>query len=319
MTIPNTAHFIWLGTEFPFMHVLSIYSCAQKGGFDKVILHLSDDISSSLYWNTLKNIPNLEIKKIEPERLFSRLDIDSKKLFYVYNKLTQPAAKSNILRLAILAVYGGVYLDTDTITIKSFDELRISFQLFFGLEKIIYPMHIKNSRNIIAHVKAFFKGIIRDLCRRSKSGWKYFKKIEKFYYTAPNNAVIGSEPSHPFIIDMINKIILMDDSLKFKRYALGTHLLQKEYIDNPDSSVKALDCDYFFPVGPEVSQHWFSDSTTATTQELLADRTVSVHWYASVRTKNIVPLLTPEKIIELRYKVPVCELAASFIEEMNIL
>jgi hypothetical protein len=74
---------------------------------------------------------------------------------------------------------------------------------------------------------------------------------------------------------------------------LGTHLLQEvlERSDtNAEASITTLDPDYFYPLGPVISAHYFKTRSNAAraATELLSPRTHVVHWYSSV--SDLMPL-----------------------------
>jgi len=50
----------------------------------------------------------------------------------------------------------------------------------------------------------------------------------------------------------------------------------------------------FFPLGPEISEHWFRLRPRVELDEVVAPETYLVHWYASVRSAPHVAKLTPE-------------------------
>ena len=50
----------------------------------------------------------------------------------------------------------------------------------------------------------------------------------------------------------------------------------------------------FYPLGPELSEHWFRLNTRASLDEVLTSATRVVHWYASVRTRDRAPRVSPE-------------------------
>ncbi|MFO7736146.1 MAG: glycosyltransferase [bacterium] len=315
--IPAKAHFIWLGKKFPWLHALAIRSCCERGGFEKVVLHCSDDLSDSAHWNYVSVCKNFEFRKINPEKVLKAPDKYGEDLTELYSRLSWPASKVNMLRAAILAVEGGVYLDIDTVTVASMKDILESSGVFFGEERIVFPEKVVNSRRPDIKALAYIKTAFRDLCRRRRDGWRAFRKWEHHYHLAANNAVIGSEAGHPFVMEMLKRMVSMPEKRRTVRYALGTHLLQQAKADNKDSSVKVLSPRYFYPLGPEISQHWFRKNTTAKISDILFPETRIIHWYASVRTKKIVPLINPETVAEWKDSIPICELAAQFLPREN--
>jgi hypothetical protein len=109
--IPNNLHYVHLGTNgrsWKLHHYLSVKSAYLRGGFNNITIWVDNEPDGD-WWSLTK--PMIEIQKIEPPtEIFGK-------------EITQPAHKSDVIRLQILIEYGGVYVDTDTIFIKSFQPL----------------------------------------------------------------------------------------------------------------------------------------------------------------------------------------------------
>ena len=52
----------------------------------------------------------------------------------------------------------------------------------------------------------------------------------------------------------------------------------------------------FYPLPPEISEHWFRLQHRATIGDVLSPATRVVHWYASVRTRALVLDITPDYV-----------------------
>ena len=293
--IPNTAHFIWIGENFHWIYGLSVRSAAVYGGFDKVILHHSHDIFSTPGYSLL-DIPNIELRLLNPELVLSKVDRLSQQLIEVYQKLKDSAALSNVIRAAILADEGGVYIDTDTVTIRPFTPLLTS-GVFCGSEHIVFSGAYFRSWNPVKGIKALFLTLIRDFYRRIPNGWKHFRKIEKFYGAHVNNAVIGSEPNHPFMLDLLQRIASMPEKWISKNHALGTHLIQFTAADYKESDLVIHPPSRFYAIGPEISEHWFRHNNVTSAEEAIFPDTVLIHWYSSGRLgKKLAPVLNEEYV-----------------------
>ena len=319
--IPATAHFIWYGTSLPWTHVLAVRSAAARGGFERLVLHCGDDLRGSTWWGELAATDRLEIRSIDVDPLFEAVTDRAEALGEVYRSLRSPAALANVVRAALLHRDGGVYLDLDTVTVASLDDLRRDAGVFFGEERIALPGVVVRSRrpDVLAVAGARMAG--RELCRRSARGWSVFRRLEPLYARGANNAVLAGEAGHPFLARMLDRMIDFPAEDRGRRYALGTHLLQdvaRTWVEpppgGPNGSVVVHDPAVFFPVAPEVSEHWFRTDTTATADDLVRPETRVVHWYASVRTSDIVTQLTPARLSELRDRQPFAQLVAPFAE-----
>ncbi len=294
--IPATAHFVWFGTAFPYPHVLALRSAARHGGFERVVLHHADDLSGGEYWAETCAIEGFEARPLVPEALLSAVPEHGPALTALFARLEQPAARANMVRAALLFLEGGVYLDTDTITVASLDELRTS-GVFYGVEHVVLPANVARSVNPLLRLKALGQDGLRDVCRRLPRGWRHFRKIQDGYHTAANNAVLASTPGHRFVAELLRRMATMEPRRQRVRYALGTHLLQEVSVDAAADDVTECPPPVFYPLGPEISEHWFRPGTAANLDEIVAQQTRVVHWYASVRTKTIVPKMTPDAIV----------------------
>lgn len=291
--IPSVAHFIWFGTQLPWVHTLALRSAALHGGFDRLVLHHGDDLSRTPAWPQLLAIPGFEARAIDDaalDRLFASVGQGGERLLGIYRQLSAPAARANVLRAAILAVEGGVYLDLDTITVRSLAPLRRAHGAFCGEEHLVYPASVRRSKGLAIRVAGLARAGTRDLLRRLPGGWRSFRALEPVYPSAANNAVLGAEPGHPFIRRLLDGMIAVPEARRLVRFALGTHLLQDVVAHAREHDLAVLPPRVFYPLGPEISEHWFRVRRELPALGQVAGRdTIVVHWYASVRTRSIVP------------------------------
>jgi len=100
MAIPKILHMIWIGpTPFPYEANFNSYRKKHPGWQ----IHLWTD----------KNLPALQNKKI-------------------YDSIPIWTTKADLLRLEILAKYGGVYVDVDSVCLKPIDKLIKNESCFFS-------------------------------------------------------------------------------------------------------------------------------------------------------------------------------------------
>ena len=190
-----------------------------------------------------------------------------------------------------------------------------AFFIFLWFGRICFP----GGQNAPSGIRGWSRSIgllgLRDVFRRAPRGWKGFRQVENLYPLAANNAVLGGAPEDPTLRALLEGMVSMPLKEQTVRFALGTHLLQRVVEERGrEEGLGLLPPEFFFPIGPEVSQHWFAQSGHSALGEMLHPETRVVHWYASVRTKEVVPLLEPEYILKHREKVPLCALLAPFVE-----
>jgi Glycosyltransferase sugar-binding region containing DXD motif len=283
--IPSLAHFIWLGRRLPWLNALSPKTCALHGGFDRILVHHSDEIDPADL-QELRGVPRLELERLAPEGLLE--STAGPKAVDLYRALERPAAKANVLRIGLLSSRGGVYLDMDTLTIASLAPLRTEGGVFFGVEHLAYPGSVYRSRSPGPWLGAFARAAVRDVLRRMPEGYRAFRAIAKLYPSAANNAVIGAAPGHPFLETMTHRMLAMTPAERRVRYALGTSLLQAVAAESWGADVVVHPPAVFYPLGPVISEHWFRERASAKLEDVLEERTRVVHWYASVRTERHV-------------------------------
>ncbi|KAL8614569.1 hypothetical protein ACOMHN_038441 [Nucella lapillus] len=122
LPIPRVAHYVRFGAfEVPFGTFLSVLSVAR---FVKpcVVLFHGDVVPSGAYWKALTSLlPNLmHVQMKRPCQVFGHV-------------IKQVEHSSDVARLKIMREYGGVYLDTDHLVLRSLDDLR-QYPVVMGTE-----------------------------------------------------------------------------------------------------------------------------------------------------------------------------------------
>lgn len=122
MQIPSDYHFIFGLTladkPFGLTHYLAIASCAEVNQPRRINLHYKYE-PSGIWWQRAR--PYLNLLEVEPPaEIFG-------------NPLANPAHMADVLRLQILIEHGGIYLDTDVLSIRPFAPLQ-EFRVVLGEE-----------------------------------------------------------------------------------------------------------------------------------------------------------------------------------------
>ncbi len=286
--VPAVAHFIWYGRTFWWVNALAIRSAVLRGGFDRVVLHHDQDLSQEASFSELTDLKGFEARRLVPSDLFGRLEKSGSVLTALHDALAKPNARANMVRAAILATEGGVYLDTDTITLRSLTPLR-SAGAFCGQERVTLPVDVARSRNPTIVVKSLWLNVLREWYRQRPDGWRAFRQVEDRFPLAVNNAVIGAQPGHALILALLQGMVDLPVERRHVPYALGTHLLQETVARYEGDDLVIHPPSVFFPLGPEISHHWFRLRSRPEVDQVVMPDTRVVHWYASVRTRQVVP------------------------------
>jgi hypothetical protein len=283
--VPAVAHFVWIGRRVSFVHWIAAASAAKRGDFSEVVFHHLDPLEASAAARGLSEEKGVTLAKLEPLPL---LDAVNPRLVELYRDLEAPAARSNVLRVALLLLRGGVYLDTDTVTLRSFAPLMARAGAFCGEERLVFPASDRSFLVSRLVPSTLARMLLRDVCRRVPGGYRWFRHFAPYYPTAVNNAVLGAEAGHPFLLDLVERMLAVPREQRRVRFALGTHLLQRAVRESRFADLEVLPPEVFYPLGPEISEHWFKARAHVRLEDAVHPETLLVHWYASVRTEPYV-------------------------------
>jgi hypothetical protein len=320
MTIPARVHFCWIGTRLPWAYVFAILSAAERSGLPEVILHHTDTLEDSAELRAITGAVGVTLRRIDPidclRQAGNELGIGDQ-LAAIYGRLDSPTMRTDILRAAILFQQGGIYLDLDTVTVSSLLPLLDAAQ-FVGCEYIVWPHSVRISRSPVRWARSLALDLLRKAMRRMTDGWENFRRVERFYYRGINNAVMGAEPSSPLFARYLRAMPTVTPERLQQPYALGPDLLQEVVDSDRQDDLIVHDPRVFYPLPPEISEHWFRAGGNIRLEAVLSAETRVVHWYASVRTKSRVALITPAYVAEHRkhqlYSALICSCISNLPE-----
>ena len=174
------------------------------------------------------------------------------------------------------------------------------------------PASLLRSRNPLRWAAAGTRMAARGLLSVTPRGDRVFRRIEPVYPKAVNNAVIGSSSENPLIARAFARIVQLDAETRRRRFRLGTHLMQDVTDNRSSPDMQVLPPDFFYPLGPEMSLHWFAPGSARRLDQLLRPDTHVVHWYASLEPKISNGPLTADYIERYRDDVAFARLAAPY-------
>lgn len=298
MSIPSKVHFCWIGPRLPWAYTFAVLSAAEHGEVAEIILHHTDALADGPERQALERTPGVRLHRIDPDAFLT--DVGGELgmgggLATLYHRVERPATKADLLRAAILYREGGVYLDLDTVTVASLRPL-LAARLFIGCEFIVWPKAVRSSRSPVVWARHLSLDLIRNALRRLPDGWRVFQRIEDWYFRGVNNAVMGAEPGSAFFATYLRAMLAVPLDQLADAYALGPDLLQDIAAGYTGDDLSILDPQVFYPLPPEISEHWFRAGRRVDVERVLSPRTRVVHWYASVRTKSRVALIDPAYI-----------------------
>jgi len=277
-------------------------SAAERSGLPEVILNHTDALDDCAETRALTGAAGVTLRRIDPIALLTEAGVAlgvEEGLADLYGRIASPVMRTDILRAAILFRQGGIYLDLDTITVASLAPLLAASQ-FVGCEYIVWPHSARTSRSPARWAHSLTLDLLRKAMRHVAGGWKGFRRIERLYYRGLNNAVMGAQPNSALFARYLRAMLTVTPKRLLEAYALGPDLLQDMVGVGPTDGLVIHDPKVFYPLPPEISEHWFRNCGTVRLDRVLSAETRVVHWYASVRTKARVARLTPAYIGEHR-------------------
>jgi hypothetical protein len=302
MTIPARVHFCWLGSSLPWAYVYAVLSAAENGGMQEITLHHTDPLEDDATVRALELCPHVRLSRLDPAACLTaagRAAGVGDGLITIYRTLCNPAIRADMLRVAILYLEGGVYLDLDTVTRASLAPLLEARQ-FVGSERVIWPHCARGWRSPARWVRAVPLDLIRKAMRRAPRGWEMFRWVEGLCYRAVTNAIMGAEANSRLCARYLRAMASVAPSRCAELYALGPDLLQELVDQFPRDELTVEEPEVFCPLPPQISEHWFRICQRVRLGAALRPQTRVVHWYASVRTHAKVAAMTPQYICDLR-------------------
>ncbi|KAL3853266.1 hypothetical protein ACJMK2_016821 [Sinanodonta woodiana] len=121
--VPNIVHYVWFGKmNFGFTHFLSFLSVFKIQKPCLILLHADYVPQGSLWKYFLQIAPNIvHVQRKQPKKIYK-------------TKIPSIEHRADIAKLDALKEYGGIYLDTDEIILKSLDIFR-KFEATVSLEQ----------------------------------------------------------------------------------------------------------------------------------------------------------------------------------------
>jgi hypothetical protein len=297
MSIPARVHFCWIGPRLSWAYAFALLSAAAQGGMDEVVLHHTDELEEGAVLTALRGTAGLRLERIDARDLLAEAGARrglSGVLADIYANLASPSQRSDVLRAAILYLKGGIYLDLDTITVASLRPLLDAPQ-FIGTEHIVWPHWVRTSRSLPVWAKYLALDVLRSALRLCPGGWRAFRHVEHWYFKGINGAVMGGPAGAPLFAAALMAMAALPPARRSQPYALGPDLLQSLVGQFSGAELVIHEPGVFYPLGPEISTHWFRNGPTHL-DLALRPQTRVVHWYASVRSKPYIALIDPDHV-----------------------
>jgi hypothetical protein len=170
------------GREWSLMNYVCLRSAIEKLKPHEAVLYIEDEPQGPWWEETRKFI---DIKSVRsPRSIFGR-------------ELNHPAHRADVFRLQTLIEFGGIYLDTDVLVQKSFDDL-LSHSCVLGEEGLSGKWGLTNAV-ILAEPEAIF-------LRRWLKQYQTFRSAGKDRYWNEHSVILPSKlrKIHPNELTVLN-------------------------------------------------------------------------------------------------------------------
>lgn len=158
--VPNVVHYISFGKEkkWTFNQMLSVKSAFTKIKPEVIYFHCENEPTGSWWIYVKENIKTLKVVNVKaPETIFNQ-------------SIIVPSHKADVYRLKILQKYGGIYLNSNIIVLKSFDQFRrYNFTLGIMSKQFKQTPGKLNKDVIISAINATFINLWYNTYRTYKS------------------------------------------------------------------------------------------------------------------------------------------------------
>jgi hypothetical protein len=285
--IPNQLHFVWDDNFFPYSAYLAIRSAALCARPDRILLYKTP---------ALDGVPNFERLRREVDCL-QPVNIDlpgwlaqaalpcTQQLLDAHRFLQERnyyGSVSDLLRTLNLYLRGGIYLDTDVLTLRNLAPLR-RHGAFLAEEHILVSSKVWKRNSRWRYLWTGPLTAARHLCMRFAHGVRAFQLISPLYTRVVHNAVMGCRPGHPLMRDALLRIAERYPD-RPKRYPLlGPDTLQDLIEEKTYDDLAVLPPHCFSPLGPTMTFQYFHLRKRRGTLEkletwIVRPDTFAIHW-----------------------------------------
>jgi hypothetical protein len=312
--IPRRYHFVWFGARFPASNRIAIESCLKHCRGAEIILWHSDDLSQHASYQDLLQL-GMRAERLD-ESLFdlgegAARPFDAARLKQIWRSVASHVSRSNLARAIVLYRFGGIYLDMDVLVVRDFERYR-RYPAFIGSEHVVWPGWALRGPSVQRFLRSPLLDLLRKLTVALPEGERLFQRTAGWYPRAVNSAVLGARAGHAFLAQLLRQTAEVPEAEWPFKHRLGTHVLQRSVEAYPGADLMILPPAAFYPLGPEVSRHYFRRRARPElgARRILRPETSALHWYSSV---SDITAFGPEELKELEQRTVYGHLCAEYI------
>jgi len=297
MTIPDRFHFVWDDNFFPYGAYLAIKSVAVQCRPGSIRLYKVPALDDVPNFRRLRDeVPCLEPINIDLPAWLEEARLPCAATLLEANRFLKErnyyGSVSDLLRTVRLYLDGGIYLDTDTITLRDLAPLRQQ-EAFLAEEHILVSSQIWKKNSRWRYLRTSPLTLARDLCSRVPFGVTWFQWISRFFVRAVHNAVMGFRPGYPLMRDALMRMAEVYPRRPERYPIMGPDTLQDLIAEKSYPGLKVYAPRYFSPLGPTMTYQYFHRrrprTIDAMCRRVVSDDTMLVHWSNNGTIAKIMP------------------------------
>ena len=186
--VPNIVHFIFMEeTYVSYIAAVCILAAFKNQRPDKILIH-SNTVLTGPHWEKIKATKGLTIEEHE---LVVPTEIFGKKLAHIWHA-------GDIVRIRILMMYGGIFLDNDTYLVRSLDCFR-KYEMALGLDEKDFI----GTQTLVAHKDARFLKLWLE------TYMEYYPEL--WYYNAGQKPKLEVLVHKPELVHSVKKLFGNED------------------------------------------------------------------------------------------------------------
>lgn len=295
--IPNRFVFVWDDVFFPYTAYLAIKAVAKRAAPDEIhLLRIAALDGVENFERLRREIPCFKPVLIDLPAWLEASGLPCTKELFAANAFLKErnfyGSVSDMLRALYLYLYGGIYLDTDTLALRPFAPL-LDASGFVAEEHILVDSKAYKRNSRWRYFRTAPLTVLRDLCARASFGVRLFQLVAPLYTRAIHNATMGFRPGHQLMADALVRIAQRYPD-RPKRYPLlGPDTLQDLVAEKRYDGLRVLPPHCFSPLGPTMTyqyfRRWRPRAIERLERALVRDDTYAIHWSNNGTISKAVP------------------------------
>jgi hypothetical protein len=200
-------------------------------------------------------------------------------------------SRSDLLRALALYLWGGIYLDTDTLTLRDMTPAR-ALGAFVAQERILVDSKTFKANSRWRYLRTAPLTLARDVCSRFAWGVRCFQWMEPRFVQALHHAVMGFPAGHRLPRDFLVRFAETYQQ-RLHRYGFGPDTVQDLVAEHAYEGLAVLPPRHFSPFGPTMTYQYFRTYGAATidalTTRLVRPDTSALHWSNNGTIAKAIP------------------------------